>query len=57
MLQLYLPRWQAAAAPDDPVHGMEVTDLLDDLRLIEQTHLAVWAERAERQREERERKG
>lgn len=49
-LQLYLPRWQAQADPGDPLRGMEVADLLDDLRTIEGALLTAWAEQAEKKR-------
>jgi hypothetical protein len=49
-LQLYLPRWKALAAPDDPMRGVEVADLLDDLRTIESALLTAWAEKAEKKR-------
>lgn len=51
-LQLYLPRWQAQADPGDPLRGMEVADLLDDLRTIENALLTAWAEQAEKKRNE-----
>lgn len=49
-LTLYLPRWQAQAQPGDPIHAMTVTDLLDDLRTIEQAMLTAWFEKAEANR-------
>lgn len=49
-LQLYLPRWQAMAEPGDALHGLEVADLLDDLRTIEGALLTAWAEQAEKKR-------
>jgi len=53
-LQLYLPQWRRTAAPGDPIHRMEVADLLGDLRVIEQALLATWAEKAERKQAKHE---
>jgi hypothetical protein len=49
-LALYLPRWKALAPPGDALHGMEVADLLDDLRTIEDALLTAWAEQAAEKR-------
>lgn len=49
-LTLYLPRWKASAPAGDPIHAMEVPDLLDDLRTIEEALLTAWAEVAEQKR-------
>lgn len=49
-LQLYLPQWRLTARPGDAIQHTEVSQMLDDLRVIEQTLLAAWAEKAERER-------
>lgn len=50
VLGVYLPRWKAQAPPGDPLHALEVHDLLDDLRILEQAFLTAWAEKAEQHR-------
>ncbi|WP_277752532.1 DUF1799 domain-containing protein [Rhodanobacter glycinis] len=52
-LTLYLPRWNKEL----PTADLTVPELLDDLRTIEQAMLTGMAEKAEKERQQRESEG
>lgn len=50
VLQLYLPRWIAEAG-DEEGEGVDLPELMDDLRIIERAFLDAMAEKAEKERQ------
>jgi len=49
-LERYVPRWEKEQPTAEP---LDVLDLLDDLRTIEQALLTAWAENAEKRKTEK----
>lgn len=56
-LTLYLPPWQAEADSSDAIKAMDVAALMDDLRTIERALLDAWAEKAEKDKENKPPRG
>lgn len=53
ILGVYLPRWQSEVAEGDG-ESAELPDVMDDLRIIEGAFLDAMAEKAEKERQQRQ---